>query len=179
MEMNLRGRDFRRPQLPTGYYFVPWDQATLEEHAQVKFLCFHQEIDSQVFPCLADYAGCLRLMKEISRKPGFLPKATWLLCADVPNSRGGTSRKLCGTVQGVIDNQHFGAIQNLGIVPELRGLGLGTSLLFQALGGFAEHGVAHAMLEVTSQNEMAVQLYKRLGFYKVRTVYKVIDTVMS
>ncbi len=118
-------------------------------------------------------------MKEISHKNGFLPEATWLLCTDEPNSRGVVSRRLCGTVQGVIDNQYFGAIQNLGIVPELRGRGLGTCLLYRALAGFAAHGVQRTMLEVTSQNESAVRLYKRLGFSKIRTVYKVIDAVMS
>ncbi len=38
MEMDLRGRNFSNPPLPTGYYFVPWNQSTVEEHAQVKFL---------------------------------------------------------------------------------------------------------------------------------------------
>jgi ribosomal protein S18 acetylase RimI-like enzyme len=205
MELDLRGRDFSQPQLPAGYYFVPWQQTTTEEHAQVKHLCFHQEIDSQVFPCLSDYAGCLRLMNEIARKPGFLPKATWLLCTDVAvgKSRFDTAnlnesvgygntivysgtmkvqekvRKVCGTIQGIIDNQGFGAIQNLGIVPELRGQGLGTCLLFKALQGFSDHGVNRAMLEVTSQNDQAVKLYKRIGFMKIRTVYKVIEGALT
>ena len=49
----------------------------MEAHADVKYLSFRTEIDANVFPCLGDCDGCLRLMHEIRQKPGFLPEATW------------------------------------------------------------------------------------------------------
>src|SRR5262249_13870611 len=85
----------------------------------------------------------------------------------------------CGTVQGVVDRNGLGAIQNLGIVPEYRGRGLGTALMQQALAGFQRAGFRRGFLEVTAQNSSAVQLYKRLGFSRARTVYKVSEVAYA
>jgi ribosomal protein S18 acetylase RimI-like enzyme len=174
MEADLRGRDYSGWRPPLGYHLLPWDPALIEAHAEAKFHSFRTEIDSNVFPCLGDYAGCLRLMNEIARKPGFLSEATWLLVADA--ERG---EEFCGTVQGVVDHQRMGAIQNLGIVPEHRGRGLGAVLMAKALTGFQKAGLSRAFLEVTSQNDAAIGLYRKLGFSKVRTVYKVIEVAYS
>jgi len=195
MELDLRGRDLSRQALPPSFRYLPWESASPEQHAQTKFLSFHQEIDATVFPCLNDYAGCLRLMNEIVRKPGFCPEATWLLVQEslrrdlqthLPQVKTGSrgaihdqNYTLCGTVQGVMDQHRFGAIQNLGIVPLFRGHGLGTCLLFRALEGFRTAGLTKVYLEVTSQNERAFLLYKRLGFAKIRTVYKVVEAAYS
>ncbi len=171
MELDLRGRDFSAIRLPNGFYFVPWEASLLEAHAEVKFQSFRAEIDSNVFPCLGEYAGCVRLMEEIASKPGFLPIATWLVASSLEHS---TSNH-CGTVQGVIDRNGMGSIQNLGIVPEHRRHGLGNALVQMALAGFQRAGLRRAFLEVTAQNSGAVRLYKRLGFSRARTVYKVCE----
>ncbi|MBL8827867.1 MAG: GNAT family N-acetyltransferase, partial [Planctomycetaceae bacterium] len=78
-------------------------------------------------------------------------------------------------VQGIRDRTGFGAIQNLGVTPEFRGHGLGSSLLLKALEGFHRAGLQRAFLEVTAQNEGAIRLYRRLGFHKARTVYKAVE----
>jgi ribosomal protein S18 acetylase RimI-like enzyme len=154
------------PPLADGYFWVAWDDALLEAHAEVKFHSFHEEIDASVFSSLGDRQGCLNLMHEIRRKPGFLPGATWL----VANAAG-----YWGTVQGVCDPAGLGAIQNLGVVPSLRGRGLGTALLLRALEGFRGAGLGRAYLEVTAQNDLAIQLYRRLGFRCRKTLYKAVD----
>ena len=77
MEIDLGGRDLSRPP-PAGYHFLPWEESLLDAFAEAKYLSFRDEIDANVFPCLAELAGCRRLMAEIVRKPGFLPGATWL-----------------------------------------------------------------------------------------------------
>ncbi|HTQ39127.1 MAG TPA: GNAT family N-acetyltransferase [Pirellulales bacterium] len=227
MEIDLRGRDFSAPPLPVGYHFVPWASSRLEAHAEAKYHSFRDEIDSNVFPCLGDFAGCLRLMEEIAAKPGFLPEATWLVAhtdddvrfdgqidfsrmnhvsvagiceTDTNDGYGASSRNVvpirrdnlrllngnsntamhyCGTVQGVFDRSGMGAIQNLGVVPEYRGLGLGTALMQQALAGFQKAGIKRAFLEVTAQNSGAVRLYKQLGFARSRTVYKVSEVAYA
>ncbi len=170
MEIDLRGRDFSGSCLPNGFRFRAWQPSLLEAHAEAKYLSFRAEIDSNVFPCLGDYAGCVRLMEEIVGKPGFLPEATWMVAGPA-----GAADTFCGTVQGIVDRSGLGAIQNLGIVPEYRSLGLGSALMKQALAGFQTVGLRRVFLEVTAQNAGAVRLYKRLGFAKVRTVYKVAD----
>ena len=65
--------------LPDGYSLVPWQDGLLENHAEVLYYSFCEEIDAKVFPSLGNRQGCGSLMREIARKPGFLPDATWLV----------------------------------------------------------------------------------------------------
>lgn len=164
MEIDLRSH-LRRPRLEPPFSWVPWDDSLLDEHAEVKYLAFREELDSLVFPCLGELRGCQRLMREIRRKPGFLPGATWLI--EGPEG-------YCGTIQGVVD-RGAGAIQNVGIVPAFRGRGLGHALVSQALSGFCRAGVACVYLEVTAENSGAVRLYRDLGFHKSKVLYKAVD----
>lgn len=172
MEVNLAGRDLTPPPVPDQYRFVPWDLALLDAFSQAKYMSFRNELDANVFPCLGDFQGCRRLMTEIIRKPGFLPEATWLL---VYSPAGRNRPEYCGTVQGVRDRHGLGAIQNVGIVPEHRNAGLGTSLLLHSLSGFQKANVNRVYLEVTAQNDGAIRLYRRVGFAAIRTVYKAVE----
>src|SRR5436305_106863 len=104
--------------LPSRFRWIAWAESLIDQHAEVKFLSFRDEVDAMVFPCLGDRQGCQRLMREIRRKPGFLPGATWLIAGPEGS---------CATVQGVMDRGPIGAIQNLGVVPSHRGLGLGRA----------------------------------------------------
>jgi ribosomal protein S18 acetylase RimI-like enzyme len=176
MEINLLGRGLTPPAVRQQYRFLPWTPSLLDGFAEAKYRSFRGEIDANVFPCLGELDGCRRLMTEIARKPGFLPEATWLLTY-VPTGRGRT--ECCGTVQGVRDRAGLGAIQNLGISPEHRGAGLGTTLLYHALQGFRHAGLSRVYLEVTAQNEGAIRLYQRIGFVTVKTVYKAVEPVYS
>jgi ribosomal protein S18 acetylase RimI-like enzyme len=154
------------PVLPGGYTWAAWDPALVEQHADVKYQSFVDEIDAVVFPNLGCRTGCLHLMSEIARRPGFEPQATWLV---------GFGGFFCGTVQGVRDRSGLGAIQNLGVVPGHRGQRLGTALLLQALHGFRRVGMGRAFLEVTAQNDGAIRLYRRLGFRCCKTIYKAVE----
>ena len=147
MEIDLRHAP-APPDLPEGYFWVPWDPAIVDTHAQVKFGCFHGELDARIFPCLGDRLGCQQLMREISKRRGFLPEATWLI---------GSSHGYVGTVQGVVQRLRQGMIQNLGVLPSARGQGLGTSLLLKALAGFRQTGLRRAILEVTAENQAALR----------------------
>ena len=175
MEIDLRGRSFSDPAVWQAFHFLPWEPRLLEAHADAKYNSFRDELDSNVFPCLGEYSGCVRLMEEIVTKPGFLPEATWLAAG---YTEAGSPR-YCGTVQGVVDRSGMGAIQNLGIVPEYRSMGLGTALMQKALAGFQRVGLRRVFLEVTAQNSGAVRLYKRLGFSRARTVYKVAEAAYA
>jgi ribosomal protein S18 acetylase RimI-like enzyme len=165
MELALRP-PLPSAQLPAGYRWLAWDDSLLALHAEVKFLSFHQHEDSLVFPSLGTRAGCHDLMYAIRYRPGFCPQATWLIVG--PDG-------CVGTIQGLIDDNGFGGIQNLGVVPECRGLGLGRALLFQALAGFASVGVPRAFLEVTATNDPAVRLYRRVGFRAYKTLYRGVE----
>lgn len=176
MEYDLSGPLFRLPDLPEGYSLVAWRDALLDAHADTKYRSFRCEIDSNVFPCLGDREGCRRLMAEIIRRPGFLQSATWLLGWQPP---GSSRLDYCGTVQGIRDRKGVGSIQNLGVIPEHRGRGLGSYLIFNALEAFRAAGLQRAHLEVTAQNLGALRLYHRLGFRTVKTVYKAVEVAYA
>lgn len=165
MELDLP-RDLPAADLPPGFRWLPWDDALLDLHAETKYACFRDDLDAKVFPNLGHLPGCRELMRAIRFRDGFCPGSTWLVAGpDGP----------AGTVQGVCDRARMGAIQNLGVVPGCRGLGLGAALLLKALHGFRAVGLTRAYLEVTAQNEPAVRLYRRYGFRCYRTIYKPVE----
>lgn len=169
MEIDLLGTLFEVAPLPLAYHLLPWDECLLQEHAKVKYHSFCCEIDANVFPCLGDPEGCSRLMSDISRREDFVAEATWLVQFDEVGRSGSLS---CGTIQGILDRNGSGSIQNVGVIPSHRGCGIGKWLILNALRGFRDIGLKKAFLEVTAQNTGAVRLYRQLGFRKVRTVYK-------
>jgi hypothetical protein len=74
-----------------------------------------------------------------------------------------------------MDRGPIGAIQNLGVIPTYRGLGLGRALIRQALEGFYQAGLRRAYLEVTADNASAIRLYREVGFRRAKTLYKAVD----
>ena len=168
MEVDLTEPFPEIPAAPFGYRYVPWNRDLLDAHAVAKFRSFRSEIDSQVFQCLGDHAGCRQLMLEISRRRGFAPSATWLVEHDDPYD-------VCGTIQGIRATNGVASIQNIGVVPEHRNCRLGVGLILRALHGFRNDGMHRAYLEVTAENTGAIRLYRRLGFQSARTVYKVAE----
>lgn len=165
-------QEFEAPLLDLGYRTWPWSENILDDHADAKFLSFRYEIDSAVFPCLGNRSSCVRLMREITARGGFIPQATWLINYEDPSSG---EIENCGTIQGICENEGIGSIQNVGVTPSHRGNRLGTVLLAKALEGFRQVGLKTASLEVTAENEGALRLYQRFGFRIVRTVYKSIE----
>ena len=164
MELDLR---LSRPpaELPRGFHWLPWDIGLLELHAQVSSAA-SGETDAEVFPSLGHLCGCRDLMIAIVGRPGFCPGATWLVAG---------ADGCVATVQGLLDANRFGGIQNLGVIAEYRGLGIGRAILLKALSGFAAVGVRRAFLEVTAKNESAVRMYRQIGFRAYKTIYREVE----
>ncbi|QDT06516.1 putative acetyltransferase [Rubripirellula lacrimiformis] len=161
----------RSTTVPAGYSMVPFSSGLVREHATAKYQSFRQELDVNVFPCLGRRDGCMRLMREIASREGFVAGATWLCRFRDPP----TGHLLpVGTVQG-LEIDGWGAIQNLGIDTLHRGRGLGTILLARAAQGFREAGLTRMHLEVTTENTAAIRLYERMGFKRAQVVYKAAD----
>ncbi len=169
MQVDLRRVRLPSPQIPEGYCWIPWRTQLLERHAAVKWQAFRREMDGQVFPCLADVEGCRRLMLDISTQASFCPGATWMVSWQPGSNAAGQD---CASIQGVIRRGNTGAIQNVGVVPEHRGRGLGRALVVQCLLGFRRSGMLYGMLEVTAANHAAVNLYDSLGFVIVEVLYR-------
>ena len=155
-------------QLPGGFHFLDWHPAFIERHAKTKYHSFRNEIDARIFPTFRQYDACLRLMRSIAGKSGFLPSATWLIVQGEPLKEV----RDCATIQGLKHNDQLGAIQNVAVLPDFRGRGLGQALVLKSLYGFRNAGLERVTLEVTAENTPAVLLYKKLGFHTVKTVYK-------
>ncbi|HOM18140.1 MAG TPA: GNAT family N-acetyltransferase [Thermoguttaceae bacterium] len=172
MEIDLGLQKLPLVECPQGYQLTPWRETLLEAHARVKYRSFCDEMDAHLFPCFGSLVGCQRLMRDISQRTGFLPAATWLAVYCGANGR---DFEECGTIQGIVDPQGFGSIQNLGVTPPHRRRGLGAALLAQALQGFQRSGIFRVQLEVTAGNLAAIRLYRRIGFRTLRTVYKAVE----
>lgn len=177
MELDLRG--FRAQWNPeclaaSGYRLIGYDDGLIREHAQAKYHSFAREMDADVFPCLGRRDGCLRLMREITSRASFVPGATWLLRF---HDRVGGRGMPVGTIQG-IEQDEWGAIQNLGVIAEHRGRGLGRLLLNRAAAGFQAVGVKKMQLEVTTANTGAIRLYEQIGFRRARVVYKACEIIV-
>lgn len=174
MECDLRRRSLPLVLAP-GYRLIAWQPGLVNEHAETKYDCFRGEVDARIFSCLGERDGCQKLMDEIVHKPGFLPEATWLMqYVGVPHKP-----EFCGTIQGIRATPRFGAIQNVGVVAEHRGRGIGRALVAAALLGFQQAGLRRAVLEVTAENDSAVRLYQRVGFRRVKTLYKAVELAYS
>lgn len=169
MEIDFRHAPAQRARLPEGYRWVAWHPRLLRLHAAAKCASFEREVDSRMFFSLGSFQGCEELMRGISQHPGFLPQATWLIeftgnefIQPLP----------CGTIQGLGHSTTLGSIQNVGVVPEHRGLGLGRALLLKSLSGFRQCGLLRVYLDVTADNLPAVELYRSAGFRHVSTSYR-------
>ncbi len=172
MQFDLRDVQFVTPIVPSGYELHPWDSKLLAAHAEAKFRSFRNELDANVFTCLGNSDGCLRLMREISCRQGFIPEATWLATYRDPK----TGRiENCGTVQGIRESVDVGSIQNIGIVSAHRSHGIGSAIVLRSLQGYQQAGIKIVTLEVTAKNVGAMRLYERLGFKVLRTVFKSIE----
>jgi GNAT superfamily N-acetyltransferase len=172
LELDLR-REVPAPVLPSGFAWVAWSPSLCRAHAWVKYQSFRDEMDSEVFLSLSTLSGCRQLMHDIAMHPGFLARATWLIRFEGNDIRGPIA---VATVQGIEIEGRRGSIQNVGVLQEFRGMGLGKALMLQALHGFQSAGCTRASLEVTARNWPAVELYRSLGFRLIRTSYRAVST---
>lgn len=170
MQFNLIESEIPACRVDDTLDWVAWEERFVLQHALAKWESFRREMDASVFPCLGDREGCKQLMRDLSLRDNFIPETTWLAVARDNNSRMGQA---VGTIQGLRTNADLGSIQNIGVVPEFRGKGVGRELIRRALVGFREVGCRIVNLEVTVHNWNAIRLYESVGFRKIETVFKV------
>lgn len=154
------------PELPEDYSWAEWNVGLADEHALALFNSFQGEMDSRVFHSFQSYQGCQGLMNVLQYRIDFLPQAAWLIRADkVP----------CGTIQAILQKNGVVSIQNIGITPKHRGLGLGSALIQKLIFSAGQGRLPVVSLEVTAENTQAIRLYQRLGFHKTKLLYKEVD----
>ncbi|MFZ9089429.1 MAG: GNAT family N-acetyltransferase [Planctomycetaceae bacterium] len=173
MVADLRMQNLPAAALPEGYHWQSWRPMLTERHAQVKWHSFRNDLDGRVFGCLSRPEGCLSLVREIAAQRTFCANATWLV---VYQPEPNWPPVDVGTIQGILRSGGCGAVQNVGVVPEHRGAGLGRALMLKAMAGFRLAGMSATSLEVTARNIPAVKLYESLGFTVRQTLYRVAET---
>lgn len=169
MAFDLTKQNLPTAVLPGDFIWVPWKESLAEAHARVKYESFCNDMDGSLFPSFSTLEGCRRLMDVITSRSGFLPGTTWLI-AYAPNPQD--NPVYCATIQGIRHSPESGGIQNVAVAPNFRRRGLGEVLVRKALHGFRQAGVKKVALEVTAENTTAVNLYLRIGFQMLQTVYK-------
>ena len=179
MVIDLRSTPLPVARLPEEYHWIGWNSSLTTRHADVKYACFQSERDSDVFPCLGSMAGCHQLMHDIAMHESFLPETTWMIGYRPEAGNCFFDDDFhsidCATIQGIATNKTIGSIQNVGVLADHRGLGLGRSLVLKSLHGFRSKIIKRVILEVTAENRPAVDLYKSIGFCVVRTMYKAVN----
>ena len=168
MQIDLQ-RLRKLPMLLEGYRFIPWVQVLQQRHARVQWHAFRGDLDGGLFGCLSSLAGCSRLIRETVHHPLFCVRSTWLVVFQPEQDWPAVD---CATIQGLMRPGSTGSIQNVGVVPEHRGFGLGRAIMLKALHGFQIGGARRVTLEVTAVNHPAVALYRSLGFHVTRVLYR-------
>lgn len=69
----------------------------------------------------------------------------------------------------------LGHVKDIAVAPEHRGNGVGSTLLARALAALEASGVVSTKLEVRASNERAIELYRRFGFVRRRTIPRYYD----
>ncbi len=63
-----------------------------------------------------------------------------------------------------------GHIISVAVLPDFRNVGIGYSLVEQAISAFSGHHADECYLEVRTNNVLAINLYKKMGFEVTRTI---------
>ncbi len=173
MTFDLRFCELPEPLLPDGFKWVPFGEELISRHAAVKHESFRAEMDTSLFPDLKSGLGCEQMMQAIYQHRKFSELATWLIATE--NGHGFICDD-CATIQGLALSPFHGEIQNVGVAPEYRGLGLGRALVLKALQGFQKSELKQVQLEVTAHNMPAVELYRSIGFRLTQTILATLPT---
>jgi ribosomal protein S18 acetylase RimI-like enzyme len=153
------------PESPSGarLRMEPWHERWHEPSAQLIGRCYEGHVDSDINDQYRTPAGARRFLHNIVQYPGcgsfFSPASMVAL------DESGSVLGLCLSSLVAFDVGH---VTQVCVAPEARGLGIGYELMRRSLTTLASAGCRRASLTVTSSNEAAVALYRRMGFSTAR-----------
>lgn len=94
------------------------------------------------------------------------PETRRYVIAEVPDGKGAT--RTAGYA-GLMCVAPVGDIQTIGVLPEFEGRGIARAMMDELLAEAVRRGAAEVLLEVSSANPRAQNLYKRYGFEHIHT----------
>lgn len=142
-----------------------WTEGDYQPAANIITSAYQGHIDSDVNDQYRTIAGSLRFLNNIVRFPGcgvFDPISSFTAVHVPTRTRVGIL--LCSRVR-----HDVGHITQLCTLPEYRGAGIGEHLLRYCYADLASRRFSELSLTVTEENQRALALYRRLGFYHLHT----------
>ncbi len=174
MSFDLEQTPFDKPTIPDGFFWKGWQGSRsdlVQTHAQIIHGAFSNDVDGRIFPTYRQHQACEHLVSATSSAKSFATDATWLI-GRFSSAEDNNSFEFCAAIQCVQKNKGVGEIQNVSVLPTVRRMGLGRSLVLKALDAFKTNGFRRVLLEATAENAAAVRLYDSLGFRLIRCLYR-------
>ncbi len=171
MDLELRDACVRetaereRALVANGFELRSWREADFAPAGSLIAHAYEGHLDSTINDQYRSVAGSLRFLHNIIRFPGcgvFDPQASRVLVDRASGALAGLL--LCSRVRE--DVQH---VTQLCVASRARGAGYGILLLEVAAKALAERGFRKMSLTVTSSNDRAAALYRRVGFAEQHT----------
>jgi len=144
---------------------MPWVESRRGDAARLIAQSYSGHIDSQINDQYRSQAGARRFLTNIVEYPGcgsFFMPGSFVALAGGP--RSSANQPLAGMSLSSLVAPGVGHITQVCVAPAYRGTGLGYELLRRSLVSLAAHGCSKVSLTVTSANDSAANLYRRMGF---------------
>lgn len=165
MEMPLDGID----ALPArgadrGITYHTWGDRYQDDAARVISSAYRGHIDSEINDQYRSQTGARRFLLNIVQYPGcgvFYQPASVVAIA----SHG----RVCGICLTSLVRHDVGHITQICVNPEVRGAQVGYEMMRRSMLELRRQGCRMATLTVTTSNDMAIRLYRNLGFVPRRS----------
>jgi len=176
MTLDLTQTELPEPSLPQNFFWTPWDNLLVSEHAHILHAAFCNDLDGRIFPTYRQYEACEYLIRSSSSSESFAPEGTWLIGRELEPTnyqmiKVGRPSEFCAAIQCMRLSEKTCEIQNVSTSPQYRRLGLGRALILKALRSLTWKGLLRATLEVTAENSAAIRLYSSLGFQPTKLIF--------
>jgi ribosomal protein S18 acetylase RimI-like enzyme len=155
-----RARDLAAVAPKQRTVFEAWSERRQEEAARVIALAYERHIDSQINDQYRSVAGARRFLLNIVQYPGcgsFFQPAS-MIAVDL------ASGHVCGICLSSLVREDVGHITQICVTPDVHGTGVGYELLRRSMLALSQAGCRSVSLTVTSANDGAIALYRRVGF---------------
>ena len=156
--------NIRKRELPPEIEIRAWREEDYQPAAGVISAAYRAHIDSDINDQYRSMNGSLRFLNNIVRFPGcgvFDPAASFV-------AYNRSSHQLVGVLLCSRVKNDVGHITQVCLLPEIRGRGIGETLIAATTNNLRNRGFGTLSLTVTEANTGAVELYQRLGFHSER-----------
>jgi ribosomal protein S18 acetylase RimI-like enzyme len=164
MRIDLGSADLGKGRVRHPVYFEKWNDHYNGAAAQLIADAYAGHTDSRINDQYRSVSGARKFLYNIVQYPGcgnFYRPASYAAFEPLDG-------RLCGVSLASLVGEGIGHITQICVSPTVRGTGIGHELLRLSLTTLREIGCRAATLTVTSSNEDAVALYRRVGFETIR-----------